>query len=195
MKIQKAFQYELRPDGATCRLFSRFAGAKRFVWNKALRAEKYLGYAKNCTALTQWKVEFPWMREAPSQVLQQTLKDLDRAFKNFFEKWAEYPEKKKKGKSRDSFRFPQGFKIEENNSRVFLPKVGWVRYHNSRPLAGVVKSITVSRKADRWYISILTEMKVEKPKHHSDSMVGIDLGIARFATLSEGDFVEPLNAL
>src|ERR1700680_477459 len=119
MKIQKAFQYELRPDGATRRSFSRFAGAKRFVWNKALtlQQERYAHGEKHLRAfdlndlLPAWKVEFPWMREAPSQVLQQALKDLDRAYKNFFEKLAERPEKKKKGKSRDSFRFPQGFKI------------------------------------------------------------------------------------
>jgi putative transposase len=96
MLIQKAFKYELVPDGATRRDFSRYAGATRFVWNKALGQPKYLGYAKNCGLIIEWKAECPWMREAHSQVLQQSLKDLDRAFKNFFEGRAERPTFKKK---------------------------------------------------------------------------------------------------
>jgi putative transposase len=85
MLIQKAFQYELRPDGATRRAFSRFAGAKRFVWNAALKQSKYLGYASNCAILPQWKIEKPWLMEVHSQVLQQGLKDLDKGFQNFRE--------------------------------------------------------------------------------------------------------------
>src|SRR5260370_24266891 len=96
MLIQKAFQYELRPDGATRRAFSRFAGAKRFVWNAALKQSEYLGYANNCAILPQWKIEKPWLMEIHSQVLQQGVKDLDKAFKNFFEKRAERPASKKK---------------------------------------------------------------------------------------------------
>jgi len=91
MLIQKAFQYELRPNGATRRAFSRFAGAKRFVWNAALKQSKYLGYANNCAIVPQWKIEKPWLMEIHSQVLQQGLKDLDKAFKNFFEKTSVTP--------------------------------------------------------------------------------------------------------
>src|SRR5271157_2381564 len=151
MLVQKAFQYELRPDGATRRRFSRFAGAKRHVWNAALMQPKYLGYAKTCALLPEWKIEKPWLNEIHSQVLQQGLKDLDKTFKNFFEKQAERPTSKKKGKCSDSFRYPQGFKIEEGNNRIHLPKIGWVQYRNSRALRGIAKNITISRKADRWF--------------------------------------------
>jgi putative transposase len=195
MLIQKAFQYELRPDGATRRAFSRFAGAKRFVWNAALKQSKYLGYANNCAIVPQWKIEKPWLMEIHSQVLQQGLKDLDKAFQNFFEKRAERPVAKKKGKCSDSFRFPPGFKIEEGHNRIYLPKIGWVRYRNSRSMAGAAKNITISRKADKWFASIQTEFEVEQPVHPSPSRVGVDLGVCRFATLSDGTFVEPLNAL
>jgi putative transposase len=194
MLIQKAFQYELRPDGATRRTFSRFAGARRVVWNAALKQPKYLGYNKNSSLLPGWKVEKPWLKEINAQVLQQGLMDLDKAFKNFFAKRAERPKPKKKGKCSDSFRFPQGFRVEEGNSRMYLPKVGWVRYRNSRSLRGVAKNIMIARKADRWYASIQTEFEVEEPIHPSTSQIGIDLGIARFASLSDGSFVEPLNA-
>ena len=195
MLIQKAFQYELIPDGATCRAFARHTGAKRHVWNAALKQAKYLGYAKNCALLPGWKIEEPWLKEINAQVLQQGLKDLDKSFKNFFGKKADYPTEKKKGKCTDSFRFPQDFKIEEANNRIYLPKIGWVRYRNSRALRGVAKNITISRKADRWFASIQTEFEVEAPVHPSASQVGIDLGIARFATLSDGTFIKPINAL
>jgi putative transposase len=195
MLIQKAFQYELRPDGATHRAFARFAGAKRFVWNAALKQRQYLGYAKNCSLVPEWKAEKPWLKEIHSQVLQQGLKDLDNAFKNFFAKRAERPHRKKKFKCQDSFRFPQGFRLEEANSRIYLPKIGWVRYRNSRALRGVAKNITISRKADRWFASIQTEFEVEAPVHTCTSQVGVDLGVCRFATLSDGTHIDPLNAL
>jgi putative transposase len=201
MLIQKAFQYELRTDGATRRAFTRMAGAKRFVWNKALelQKERYALGLKHLTAfelnnlLPSWKKEYPWMREAHSQVLQQVLKDLDRAYKNFFAGRAERPQRKKKGKSRDSFRYPQGFKIEEENNRIYLPKIGWVRYRNSRAVRGDAKNVTVSRSQEKWFISIQTEYEFE-PLLESSSVVGIDMGIARFATLSDGTFVAPLNS-
>ncbi len=149
MLTQRAFQYELRPDGATRRAFSRFAGAKRYVWNAALKLPKYLGFAQNCKLLPEWKIEKPWLKEIHSQVLQQGLKDLDKAFESFFEKRAARPAPKKKGRCNDSFRFPQGFRIEEGNNRIYLPKIGCVRYRNSRDLRGTAKNITIRRKADR----------------------------------------------
>ena len=196
MKIQRAYKYELMPNGEAVCMFVRFAGAKRFVWNKVLRDyEKYPGYVKAANLLPQWKVEFPWMREAHSQVLQQALKDLDRGWKNFFEKRAERPVPKKKGKSIDSFRFPQGFKLEEGNNRIYLPKIGWVRYRNSRAMRGVAKNITISSSGNKWFASIQVEYEAEPPVPIEHNPVGIDLGIARFASLSDGSHVDPLNAL
>jgi putative transposase len=120
---------------------------------------------------------------------------LDSAYKNFFEKRAHPPTEKKKGKCQDSFRYPQGFKIDEANDRIYLPKIGWIRYRNSRAVRGVARNVTISRKADKWFASIQTEFEVEEPVHPSTSQVGIDLGVVRFATVSDGTFVEPLNAL
>jgi putative transposase len=195
MLIQKAFQYELMPDGATRRAFARFAGAKRFVWNKALKLPKWVGRFKANPILRTWKEEAPWLYEIHSQVLQSAIVDLDKAFKNFFEKRADRPTPKKKFKCRDSFRYPQGFKIEEANNRIYLPKIGWVRYRNSRALRGAAKNVTISRTSDKWFVSIQTEFEVEQPVNESTSQEGIDLGVVRFATSSDGSFVEPLNAL
>ena len=120
------------------------------------------------------------------------LKDLERAYKNFFAKRAAFPRFKKKGQS-DSFRYPQGVKLDQGNSRLFLPKLGWVRYRNSRDVLGTVKNVTVSHKAGRWFASIQTEREVAPPVPQATAAVGIDLGITRFATLSDGTYYAPLN--
>ena len=132
-----------------------------------------------------------WLKELPSQSLQQVLKDLDRAYQNFFSKRAAFPNFKKKGQ-RESFRFPQGFEIDSNNNRIKLPKLGWIRYRNSRDIIGIPKNITVSQKNNKWFVSIQTECSVEKPIPKSTTAIGIDVGIARFATMSDGGFLAPL---
>ena len=181
----------------------QYSGCCRFVWNKALALEKEtyetegkrLGYCKLAGLLREWKKEesTSFLSEAHSQILQQSLKDLDRAYKNFFEKRAEEPKFKKKG-VHDSFRYPQGFKVDESNSRIYLPKIGWVKYRNSRAILGKPKQITVSQTAGKWYVSIQTEREIVEPKHPSTTAVGIDMGIKRFAALSDGTYVAPINS-
>lgn len=181
----------------------RFAGCCRFVWNKALALEKDAyetegkrqGYNKLAGLLRGWKKEddTAFLVEAHSQILQQTLKDLDRAYVNFFQKRAEFPRFKKKG-VHDAFRYPQGFKLDEGNSRIYLPKIGWIRYRKSRDTEGMAKQVTVSLRAEKWYISVQTAREVETPVHPSVSAVGIDLGVSRFATLSDGTVMLALHS-
>jgi putative transposase len=89
------------------------------------RDGKRLGYGDLYKQLTGWKAEHQtdWLNDTPSQSLPQALKNLETACKNFFEKRAEFPCFKKNGRS-DSFRYPQGFKLDQTNSRIFLPKLG-----------------------------------------------------------------------
>ena len=202
MQRLQAYRFKLQPNGEQQRLMRRFAGSCRHVYNKALAlqqerheaGEKKLGYAALCKSLTEWKAqpETLWLNETPSQALQQSLKNLERAYKNFFEKRADFPRFKKKGHS-DSFRYPQGIKLDQGNSRVFLPKLGWLRYRNSRDVLGEVKNVTVSQSGGKWFISIQTEREVDQPLPNGEA-VGIDMGIARFATLSDGSHIEPLNS-
>ena len=201
MQILKAYQYELKPNGEQQRDMRRFAGSCRFVYNKALAMQKSLyeqgqkkqGYAGLCKSLIGWKAETTWLTETPSQALQQTLKDLERAYSNFFAKRADFPRFKKKGMG-DSFRYPQGCKLDQPNSRVFLPKLGWIRYRNSRDVLGEVRNVTVSQSGGKWFVSIQTEREVEQPLPTATSAIGIDVGIARFATMSDGTYIAPLNS-
>ncbi|AOV18823.1 cytosine methyltransferase (plasmid) [Acidihalobacter aeolianus] len=194
MQRLQAFKFELMPNGEQQRLMRRFAGSCRFVFNKALALqqerhkaeEKKLGYAALCKVLTKWKAQPQtlWLNETPSQALQQALKNLERAYKNFFEKRADFPRFKKKGVS-DSFRYPQGIKLDQSNSRVFLPKLGWLRYRKSRDVLGEVKNATVSQSGGKWFVSIQTEREVSQPIPTGDDAVGIDMGVARFATFDQ----------
>lgn len=204
MQRLQAFKYELMPNGEQARSMRRFAGACRFVFNKALalqkeryeQGEKKLGYAGLCKLLTEWRnsTETAWLAGAPVHPLQQTLKDLEQAYSNFFAKRADFPRFKKKGQ-RDSFRYPDAkqFKIDQANNRIFLPKLGWLRYRNSRDIIGAARNVTVSANGGKWYVSIQTEREVVQPVHPSTEIIGIDVGITRFATLSDGGYIEPLN--
>ena len=154
-----------------------------------------MSYADLCKHLTEWRKssETQWLSETHSQPLQQTLKDLERAYKNFFEKRADFPRFKKKGQS-DNFRYPQGCKLDQGNSQIFLPKLGWVRYRNSREVLGVVKNVTVSGKQGKWFVSIQTQREIEQPLPTATTAIGIDVGIARFATMSNKNYIAPLNS-
>jgi putative transposase len=204
MKRLQAFKFELRPNRAQRQQMRRYAGSCRFVYNKGLAlqrarfdaGQKKLSYVGLCKLLTEWRngPETAWLKEAPTHPLQQTLKDLERAYTNFFAKRADLPRFKKKGQH-NSFRYPdpKQIKLDQGNSRLFLPKLGWLRYRNSRKVLGKVKSLTISGTCDRWFVSIQTEREVEQPLPQGGA-VGIDLGVARFATLSDGTFYAPLNS-
>ncbi|EFH8032688.1 TPA: RNA-guided endonuclease InsQ/TnpB family protein [Escherichia coli] len=204
MKRLQAFKFQLRPGGQQECEMRRFAGACRFVFNRALARQnenhevgnKYIPYGKMASWLVEWKnaTETQWLKDSPSQPLQQSLKDLERAYKNFFQNRAAFPRFKKRGQN-DAFRYPQGVKLDQENSRIFLPKLGWMRYRNSRQVTGVVKNVTVSQSSGKWYISIQTESEVSTPVHPSASMVGLDAGVAKLATLSDGTVFEPVNSL
>ncbi|WP_094872231.1 RNA-guided endonuclease InsQ/TnpB family protein [Gallibacterium anatis] len=201
MLLRKAFKFEIMPNGEQSRKIKQFCGCCRFVFNRALawQNEQYqqdnkhkFSYSKIANLLPQWKKELIWLKECHSQVLQQSLKDLENAFKNFFQQRSDFPKFKKKG-VKESFRFPQGCKLEQNNNRIWLPKIGWVRYRNSREVIGEIKNVIVSQKCGRFFVSIQTEFEYQIPIHNGGE-IGIDMGVARFATLSNGEFFEPLNA-
>ena len=201
MMRRQAYKFQLKTNLSQARQMRRFAGACRFVFNQALALQKAkyeagnkkLSYADLCAELLTLKSSNSWLGESPSQTLQQSLKDLERSYTNFFAKRADFPRFKKKGLS-SSFRFPQGCKLDQANNRIFLPKLGWMHYRNSREALGEVKNVTVSHSCGHWYISIQTEREVSDVIHPSTSAIGVDMGIAQFATLSDGHVFAAVNS-
>ena len=204
LKIRKSYKVRLKTNNNIENKLDQYCGSARFVWNKCLamnleRLEKrqpILWYNELAFWLTLWKrsEEYGFLEESPSQVLQQKLRDLDRAFRDCFDKTQplkRLPVFKKKGKG-DSIRFPQGLKTV--GRRIFLPKIGWIGFYKSRSISGKVKNITISKKGERWFASIQVEQMIEIGKHASDSEIGIDAGVKCFAAFSDRTLVEGVNS-
>ena len=178
-------------------MFLRTAGACRFIYNLCLEQRRLEWHRSNPRRLTAYdqikalpelKAEAEWLRDVPNHPLQQAIMDLARSFKNFFEGRADYPKFHKRGQ-KDSFRFPdpKQFKCEEK--QIFLPKAGWVEWVRHRPLEGKMKTATVSREADCWYVSIQCEIEEMEPASNRGPAVGIDIGIAKPLALSNGQVI------
>jgi putative transposase len=201
MIIKRAFRYKLKPTLLQSALFLCFAGARRWVFNRGLdqrrkafestgKSPSYFEQNKELTILKEQKETF-WLKDIHSQVLQQSLKDLDRAFQHFFRRVKKkekpgYPRFKNKG-VRDSFRFPQGVKIE--GSKVFLPKIGWIKFRKSREIQGTVNETTIIQEGKDWFVSFSCEWEQQTPTPlpiNEERAIGIDMGINHFATTASG---------
>ena len=204
LKIRKAYKVRLKTNNNIENKLVQYCGSARFLWNKSLamnleRLEKrqaILWYNELAYWLTFWKQseEYAFLAECPSQVLQQKLKDMERAFKEGFDKsqpLKRIPVFKKRGLN-DGIRFPQGYKLK--NRRIFLPKIGWIGFHKSCDIPGTIKNITITWRAGKWYASIQVEQMVEIGKHASDSEIGIDAGIKCFASFSDGTMIEGVHS-
>ncbi len=202
--IQKAYKFKLKTNWDIENKLSQFCGSSRFLWNKCLamnlyrleRKQSLLWYNEQAYWLTLWKRsdDYSFLKECPSQVLQQKLRDLEKAFKACFDKSQPLQRKpvfKKKG-SGDGIRFPQGFKID--NRRIFFPKIGWIGFYKSCEIVGKVKNVTITRGGGHWFVSIQVEQMLEIGAHPSKSEIGIDFGIKCFAALSDGTLIKGVNS-
>ncbi|CAB3773377.1 IS200/IS605 family transposase ISAba30 [Paraburkholderia humisilvae] len=190
------------PTGEQVRRMRQFAGACRFVYNRALAfqkenhaaGQKFVGYVGMAKHLTQWRnsTDTPWLKDGPVHTQQHAPKHLEVAFRNFFEGRASFPQFKRKGAG-DSFLFPDKnqISVDAGNGRIKVPKLGWLRYRKSRDVPGEVRSATVSLRAGKWHVSILTKREAGQPVPRGPA-IGIDVGVARFATMSDGSFIAPL---
>ncbi len=196
--IRKGCRFRLEPTGRQLPGFVRMSGARRWVWNWALerRIQHYrdhratLSFAPLSRELTRLKrqPDTRWLQEVDSQALQQALRDLDQAFRRFFAKRARFPQFKSKKRHRPTFRIPQRVRVA--GGRVFIPKIGWVRIRQSRPVEGRITSATFTQNAlGRWDVSLATEVEIPEaplPPVDPTRIVGIDQGLTDFVVLSDG---------
>ena len=196
--ISKTFRFRLEPNEAQRKFFSQTAGSVRFVYNWALgrRIEEYekdkssLGYSAQSKEMTDLKSDLEWLKFNPSHTLQQSLKDLDQAYKNFFRRVKQgevsgFPKFKRKGDN-DSFRIPTP-PTEINDEFVKLPKIGLVRYTKSRNIEGRIRNMTIRKEGKHWFICLNCEVEIVEFSNCGTS-VGIDRGITKTVTTSEGTF-------
>ena len=204
MKIRRAYKTELDPNGFQQGELLRHAGAARFAYNWGLqrKREAYANGEKTLTAVDLHrelnllkKVELDWMYEVSKCAPQEALRDLDRAFKNFYEKRARFPRFKSRKNGIGSFRLTGAIRVFE--SKVQLPRLGTIKLkeHGYIPTSGVhLLSATVSERAGRWFVSIQAEEDIEVPGNDGE-VVGVDVGISSLATVSDGTVIENPKAL
>jgi putative transposase len=196
MKINRAYRYELKPNVNQKIFLAMHAGVARFTYNWGLsqRIELYEKEKKSTNAIEQHRIlnslkksHYPWMYEVSKCAPQEALRDLDKAFKNFFRGLKQnekigFPQFKKKGFN-DSFRLTGTIKIK--NKEVQLPRLGSIRLKEKSKVEGKILSATINREADRWFVSLTIEQQIEPSKPLGEA-VGVDVGLGCFAALSNG---------
>jgi len=206
----KSFKFRLYPNKEQEILISKHLGSNRFVYNYFLNKrielykenQKTLTYYQCSNILPSLKKEFEWLREIDSISLQQTLKNLDSAYQNFFREIKKgnknqgFPKFKSKKDNRKSYRTQftktsAGGNIKLNNNKIKLPKLGLVKFAKSKEVTGIIKNVTISQvPSGKYFISILCEVPelIKLPK--SEINIGIDLGIKDFAITSEAEIID-----
>ena len=194
----RAIKYELNPTKAQKTLIKQSCGCCRKVYNVMLD-RKISAYKEDGTSLSKYelinqlvelKKELPFLKDAPSQALQQAIFNLDTAYANFFRKGG-FPKFKKKG-YKDSFRIPTACVIDYDNWTIKTAKIGKIKFYkgHNKKITGKIKSYTISHtNTDRYFISVLYET-MDKEKLNNNKSVGIDVGIKDFAVLSDGKVFE-----
>jgi putative transposase len=196
----KAFKYQIKTSKAVEENLQRTLDACRELYNAALqerreawnRCQVSVNYITQANQLPEIKMLRPDVGGIHSQVLQDTLKRLQRAFENFFRrvKAGEKPGYPRfKGKDRyDSFTYPQdGWKLD--GDKLWLSKIGSMRVRLSRPIEGIIKTVTIKREAGRWYIIFTCEVDPE-PLPMIGSMIAVDVNVENFLTTSDGEVVD-----
>ena len=191
MLVQKGFKFRLVPTKEQKQKLLQQGGNARFVWNYFLKINidyykergKFKFYHELAVFLTKLKKEYPFLKESFSQSLQMVARQFDKALKDSFTKEKGFPSFKKKNLLNDSFTCPQKWRL--GKGFAFIPKIGVVKWIKHRAMQGKPKSITISQDGGRWYCSVLCEYDIEEQEKKTDNIVGIDVGLKEFATLSD----------
>jgi putative transposase len=182
---------------------ARAAGTARFAYNWALaewqkqydawKADNALPKPSQQSLRRQLnsikREQFPWMMEVTKNAPQMAIIQMGQAFQNFFAGRARYPQFRKKG-VHDRFTLTND-QFDIDGSRIRIPNLGWVRMRETLRFAGKILSATVSRVADRWFVSIAVDTPDSShfPQAENQGAAGVDLGVSAFATLSTGEAI------
>lgn len=202
MNVQhQGFKFRIYPTPKQESFLKQTIGACRYVYNKALETRREawvkekdsITYAKSCRLLVQKKQreEYSWLNEVSSVALQQSLRNLDTAFSNFFKKRSNYPKFKTKRRGGSARFLSNGFSLKNNS--LYLAKIkNPVEIVWSRELPSNPSSCTISQNAaGQWFASFLCETD-DKTLTRIEKRIGIDVGIESFATTSDGEkFSQP----
>jgi len=190
------YRFRLYPTKEQEKFLKQEAGNIRFVYNYflALAKEKYQkekakwNYYEYKKLLPELKKEFEFLKFSNSQSLQESLKNLDKAFKNFFKGLSDFPKFKKKKKT-NSISIPQHFKIVENKLKIPKLKTS-IKFKKHRTIEGKIKSISITIKpSGKYYLNVLVEREIT-PLPKKDKIIAIDMGLTDFIVTSDNQAVK-----
>jgi putative transposase len=193
-----AHKIELKPTNKQITYFKKASGIKRFVWNWGLSrwnelyksGEKPSGMSLKKEFNSLKKSQFSFTYEVTKYASQQPFIQLQEAYNRFFKKVSDRPKFKKKGKSKDSF-YIGGDQIKITDNKVKIPNLGYVKLKEKLRFDGKIMNATVSRIADKWFISFGVKLSTSYSKTcENQASIGIDLGIKTLATFSNGTFFQ-----
>ena len=197
---RKVYKFRLEPTELEALELERTASVARYTYNWGLarcqehyqRHGKGKPWAELSAELTQLKQRELWLYDFDSQMLQQALADLRRAYINFFERRAKFPKFKKKRAARQSFRIPQRVRVE--GERVYVPSIGWIRIRQSQAIEFATKSATFKRTAvGHWFVTLVAKFEIPAAKVpvREDQAVGFDMVLEppNFLVGSDGEQV------
>jgi len=190
--VRRAYKFRLYPTTEQEALLRQHGGNARFLWNHLLRSNqdryeqegKFTFAHEMIVSLPSLKKEHDFLKLSFSQSLQQVARHLDRALKDCFSGDKKFPRFKRKGTHSDSFTIPQKYRI--GRAWVFIPKIGEVKWVKHRAIKGKIKHLTVSQDGEQWFCSVNVELRMRDREPKGDSVVGIDMGLTNYATLSNG---------
>ncbi|WP_415332051.1 RNA-guided endonuclease InsQ/TnpB family protein [Clostridium perfringens] len=207
--MKKAYKMEINPTDKQKSKIHRTTGVSRFIYNFYIARNKEIyereGKFVSGMDFSKWlnneyipnNQEMKWIKEVSSKATKQAIMNGDKSFRDFFKKAKGFPKFKKKKNQDVKAYFPKNNKTDWTieRHRVKIPTLGWVRLKEFGyiPVNSIVKSGTVSQKADRYYVSILVEETDIKISNPNNAGVGIDLGIKEFAVCSDGIKFKNIN--
>lgn len=187
----RTLKVKLRPTITQAEKLTYMGSLCRHIynWGLARRKEAYeatgkgLTYVQQSAEMTAYKQANRWLYDVYADCLQQSLRDLECSYKNFFEKRSKYPHFKSRHRTPPKLRFAKDVVLER--TRIKIPKLGWVSVHNTHE-HGAVKSVTVKQTASGdWYALCVTEFTAQ-PQKPIETACGIDLGLNSFAVMTDG---------
>jgi putative transposase len=185
LRCRKLYRFPLEPRGSQDLELERTASVSRFLYNWGLdRCQRYyqangksLAWSQLSRELTELKSTEPWWYDFDSQMLQQALANLQRAYGNFFAGRARFPKFKKKKSARQSFRIPQRVTVSDGYVSIPIPKIGQVKLRQSEVIELPTKSATFKRTAvGHWFVTLVAEfrMPAAKVSIREEKVVGWD---------------------
>lgn len=199
MEIIKGYKFRLEPNRKQREFIDRTNGCGRFIYNHFLgvrskaweESQTSISYNKTSQMLTELKTELPWLKEVDSMALQESLRDLDKAFQNFFSKRGGYPKFHSKHNHNQSYRTRnQSNGIRIMGKYLVLPKLGPVKFRQSRQVVGKITNATIRRTpSGKYFVSLCVTAEADPPPKKGGQL-GIDVGIKSFYTDSNGNSID-----